>query len=238
MNLLWLTLLCSAIAYVLGSIPFSLLLGKLKGIDVRKVGSGNVGAMNLGRLLGRKWFIAAFILDMLKGLLPTIFAGWLLSEWAGVGGRFESMRSLCWLLSGMCAVLGHNYPLFLGFRGGKGVSTSFGVALGVYPALTLPAVFSFLVWVLGLALTRMSSVGSLCGAILFPVFYLLLAWRHGGPLMDRWPFLMFAFLVAGLVVGRHRANITRILAGTETKVVRPPQPQPASAEAGAPPFQG
>lgn len=228
MNLFLLTLLCSAIGYLVGSIPFSLLLGKLKGIDIRKVGSGNVGAMNLGRLLGRPWFIAAFILDMLKGLVPTLLAGWLLSAETSVGGRSEPIRSLCWLLSGMCAVLGHNYSVFLGFRGGKGVSTSLGVALGVYPALTMPAIFSFVVWVLALALTRMSSVGSLCGAILFPVFYVLLARRQESPLMDRWPFLIFTFVVAGLVVVRHRANITRILAGTETKVVRS-QPQPASA---------
>jgi len=220
MNLLLLTLLCSVIGYVVGSIPFSLLLGKLKGIDIRKVGSGNVGAMNLGRLLGRPWFIAAFILDMLKGLMPTVLAGWLIAKSASVASSSESVRSLCWLLSGMCAVLGHNYPVFLGFRGGKGVSTSLGVALGVYPALTLPAILSFVVWVLGLALTRMSSVGSISGAILFPVFYVLLEWRKGSPLMDHWPFLLFALAVAGLVLGRHRANITRILAGTETKVVR------------------
>lgn len=227
MNLWLLTLLCCAIGYVIGSIPFSLLLGKLKGVDIRKVGSGNVGAMNLGRLLGRPWFIAAFILDMLKGLVPTVMAGWLL--WmASVGDQPESIRSLCWLLSGLCAVLGHNYPVFLGFRGGKGVSTSLGVALGVYPALTLPAVFSFVVWALCLALTRMSSVGSICGAILFPVFCILLAWRQDGDLIDRWPFLLFALIVAGLVVGRHRANIARILAGTETRVVSS-APQPTSA---------
>ena len=175
-------------------------------------------------------FIAAFILDMLKGFVPTVFAGWLLSEEAGVGDRFESMRSLCWLLSGLCAVLGHNYPVFLGFRGGKGVSTSLGVALGVYPALTLPAILSFVVWVLGLALTRMSSVGSLCGAILFPVFCILLSWQQGGFLWDRWPFLLFALVVAGLVVGRHRANIARILAGTETRVVRSPSRQASAPD--------
>ncbi len=233
MTLWLLTLLCSAISYVAGSIPFSLLLGKLKGVDIRKVGSGNVGAMNLGRLLGRGWFIAAFILDLLKGLIPTILAGWLMIEWAIVGDRSEPIRSLCWLLSGLCAVIGHNYPLFLGFRGGKGVSTSLGVALGVYPALTLPAILSFGVWALGLAWTRMSSLGSICGAILFPVFYILLAWRQGGAMMDRWPFLLFAFAVAGLVVGRHRANIARILAGTEARVVRSPSNQ-ASASDTAP----
>ena len=230
MKLGLLTLLCCAIGYVIGSIPFSLLLGKLKGVDIRKIGSGNVGAMNLGRLLGRPWFIAAFILDMLKGLFPTVLAGWLLSQRAMVGDWSESIRSLCWLLSGLCAVLGHNYPLFLGFRGGKGVSTSFGVALGVYPALTLPAILSFVVWVLGLALTRMSSVGSICGAILFPVFCVLLGWRQGAAMMDRWPFLLFAFVVMGLVVGRHRANIARILAGTETRVVRPPSHQTSAPD--------
>jgi glycerol-3-phosphate acyltransferase PlsY len=234
MKLWLLTLLCSAIGYVVGSIPFSLLLGKVKGIDIRRIGSGNVGAMNLGRVLGRPWFFAAFILDMLKGLVPTVLAGWLLSDGVSVVGPSESIRSLCWLLSGMCAVLGHNYPVFLGFRGGKGVSTSLGVALGVYPALTLPAILSFVVWVLGLALTRMSSVGSICGAILFPVFYVLLAWRHGGALMDRWPLLVFAFVVSALVVGRHRVNIARILAGTETRVVRS---QPHQAPARDPQMQ-
>ena len=230
MNLWLLTLLCSAVGYVIGSIPFSLLLGKLKGVDIRKVGSGNVGAMNLGRLLGRPWFIAAFILDMLKGFAPTIIAGRILNDSEIVTDAPASIRSLCWLLSGMCAVLGHNYPVFLGFRGGKGVSTSLGVALGVYPALTLPAILSFVVWALGLALTRMSSVGSICGAILFPVFCILLAWRQGGAMMDRWPFLLFAFVVAGLVVGRHRANIARILAGTETRVVRSPSQQASSPD--------
>jgi len=230
MNLWLLTLLCSAIGYVVGSIPFSLLLGKLKGVDIRKVGSGNVGAMNLGRLLGRRWFIAAFILDMLKGFVPTVLAGWLLSQGASVGDRSESIQSLCWLLSGLCAVLGHNYPVFLGFRGGKGVSTSLGVALGVYPALTLPAILSFVVWALCLAFTRMSSVGSICGAILFPVFCALLGWRQGVAMMDRWPFLLFALVVTGLVVGRHRANIARILARTETRVVRAPSPQASSPD--------
>src|SRR3989304_3186051 len=101
MNLWLLTLLCSAIAYVVGSIPFSLLLGKLKGIDIRRIGSGNVGAMNLGRGAGRPLFFAAFILDMLKGLGPTVLAGWLLSHWVSVADSSESIRSLCWLLSGL-----------------------------------------------------------------------------------------------------------------------------------------
>ena len=213
MNLGLLTLVCCAGSYLFGSVPCSLLLGKLKGLDIRNIGSGNVGAMNLGRIAGRPWFFAAFILDMLKGLVPTLFAGRLL-----VGP--EPTRSLCWLVAGLCAVLGHNYPVFLGFRGGKGVSTSLGVALGVYPMLTLPALLSFVVWVIGLALTRMSSVGSICGAILFPVFYVLLVWKLGAALMDRWPFLAFAFTVAALVLVRHRANMARIVAGTETRVVR------------------
>ncbi len=220
MKLWLLTLLCCATSYVVGSIPFSLLLGKLKGIDVRRIGSGNVGAMNLGRVAGRPWFFAAFILDMLKGLVPTVFAGWILFRGATADGSSESIRNLLWLISGLCAVLGHNYPVFLGFRGGKGVSTSLGVALGVYPALTVPAAMSFVVWALGLALTRMSSVGSISGAILFPLFFAVVVWWNGGSLADQWPFLVFSIGVAGLVVGRHRANIARILAGTETRVVR------------------
>jgi len=215
---------CALGSYLLGAVPFALLLGRLNGIDVRKIGSGNVGAMNLGRVLGRKWFFAVFGLDMIKGLIPSLVAGWLLSGEPGS----NAVRDLCRLGIGLLAVVGHNYPVYIGFRGGKGVSTSLGVALGVYPEFTIPGIACFFVWAAGLGLTRMSSVGSISGAIAFPLFYIAWSRWRGDGLADRWPFLAFAIGIAVMVLWRHRANIARIIAGTETRVVRR-DPPPAGS---------
>lgn len=215
----WLTATaCAAGSYVVGGIPFGLLAGKLKGVDVRKIGSGNVGAMNVGRILGSQWFVAVFLMDMVKGLIPTIVAGRVLFDIAATDAPAGNVRILCWLAVAICAVLGHNYSLFLGFRGGKGVSTSMGVALGIYPELTLPALIGLGIWGFGLGLTRMSSVGSIAAGVMFPVLYCILPGRDGTPLLERWPYLLFTIVAALMVVVRHRANIGRILAGTERRV--------------------
>jgi len=210
----WITVaLCGLGSYLLGAVPFALLLGRLNGIDVRKIGSGNVGAMNLGRVLGRKWFFAVFGLDMVKGLVPSLVAGWVIStEGSAV------TRDLCRLVVGVLAVVGHNYPIYIGFKGGKGVSTSLGVALGVYPEFTLPGLICFFVWAGGLGLTRMSSVGSMAGAVAFPILFVAWSRWRGELLADRWPFLAFSMGIAVMVLWRHRANIARIAAGMETRV--------------------
>lgn len=215
-----LTSLGALCSFLVGAIPFGLLIAKLKGVDIRKIGSGNVGAMNVGRALGRRWFVAVFLLDMAKGLAPTIIVGALLQSVIGPDVPSSAVKNLCWLFVGLCAVLGHNYSPFIGFRGGKGVSTSLGVALGVYPDLTLPAMLCFGVWGLGIGLTRMSSVGSISGGLMFPVLYLVLPGRSGEPFADRWPFFLFTLVTAAFVMVRHRANISRIIAGTEARVGR------------------
>jgi len=215
---IWMVLIiCMAGSFFLGSIPFGLFVGKAHGLDVRTIGSGNVGAMNVGRILGRKWFFVVFGLDLLKGLVPTLIGGWLLAQSAEQ--RFATTVMIARLLVGIAAILGHNYSPFLGFRGGKGVSTSLGVALGVYPDLTIPAVLAFIVWVAGFGITRMSSVGSILAGVCFPIFYLVILLYRGGKVIDHWPFMAFCVLVAVLVVVRHKANIARILTGTETRVV-------------------
>jgi len=214
----WVTvIICLAGSFLLGAIPFGLSVGKAHGLDVRTIGSGNVGAMNVGRILGRKWFFVVFGLDLLKGLVPTLIGGWMLPQFTG--GTSVTTIMIARLLVGIAAILGHNYSPFLGFRGGKGVSTSLGVALGVYPDLTIPAVLAFVVWVAGFGITRMSSVGSILGGICFPIFYLAILQYRDGKVIDHWPFVAFSVLVAVLVVVRHKANIARILAGTETRVV-------------------
>src|SRR3954468_5810698 len=114
-------------AYLVGSIPFGLIVGLSKGIDPRKAGSNNIGATNVGRLLGGKFFALVFFLDMLKGLLPMLAAGFAL-QW-----RAQSqIHYILWLLVGFAAIAGHMFSIFLKFKGGKGVATGAGVALGVF----------------------------------------------------------------------------------------------------------
>lgn len=212
----WLVLfLCTLASFLLGSIPFGLLVGFAHGVDVRTIGSGNVGAMNVGRILGRQWFIVVFVLDLLKGLIPTLIGGWMLLGNANSVSIQTAMIGR--LIVGLASILGHNYSPFLHFRGGKGVSTSLGVALGVYPDLSVPAVLAFLVWAAGFGVTRMSSVGSILGGLFFPLFYLGYLNHRGENVSEHWPFVAFSVLVALLVVLRHKANIARIFAGTENR---------------------
>ncbi len=212
---------CAVGSFLSGSVPVGLLVGKLKGVDVRKVGSGNIGAMNVARALGSRWFVVVFGLDLVKGLVPTLGMGMLLSQGWAMTEMTEAVRDVCWLGVGICAVFGHNYSPFVGFAGGKGVSTSLGVALGIYPDLTIPAGCCFLVWVLGISITRMSSVGSILGGVMFPVLYVALAGRLDGTREVRGVLLVFTLVTAGLIVVRHRANIARIASGTEPRIGRP-----------------
>jgi acyl-phosphate glycerol 3-phosphate acyltransferase len=133
--------------YLVGGIPFGFLVGRLHGLDIRKAGSGNIGATNVGRLLGRKWGILVFVLDVCKGLLPTLGLGQFLPGAEGLAGWSPAVVNTAWLAGGVACILGHNFPIYLRFRGGKGVATSLGVVLGVYPYLTVSGLCAFGVWV-------------------------------------------------------------------------------------------
>ena len=197
--------------YLVGSIPFGLLVGLARGVDVRRAGSGNIGATNVGRLLGGRFFALVFVLDVLKGMVPVLAAGGVL----GFRAR-DPLGYVLWLSVGFAAVLGHMFSVFLGFRGGKGVATSTGLTLGLWPYYTLPGLLAAGVWGVAFWRTRIVSLGSILGAIAFPLAYAalgLLLWRDR--LSAQWPLLAFAVLVAVLIVFRHRSNIARLRAGTE-----------------------
>ena len=132
-------------AYLLGSVPFGMLIAAAHGIDLRKVGSGNIGATNLSRALGRRWAYVCFVLDLAKGLLPTLAAGIWLDGIAGANGL------LAQLAVGCAAITGHVFPVYLRFKGGKGVATSFGVALGLWPYYTICAAITLAIWVVRLS---------------------------------------------------------------------------------------
>ena len=156
------------IAYLVGSIPFSYLIGRARGIDIRAHGSGNPGATNLGRVLGGRFFVAGFALDMTKGLTPTLLTGWLLGTLGTM--RVEGADAWIWLGVMGAAVLGHMFTPWLGFKGGKGVATGLGAMLGIMPAMTVPAVGALVVFGVTLMLWRMVGVASPVAAASLPLW--------------------------------------------------------------------
>jgi len=204
-------------AYLLGSVPFAFLIARAHGKDLRTIGSGNLGATNLARAVGRKWGYFCFALDVLKGLVPMILAGALLVN-------ADSPAHLAgWLAVGLAAILGHVFPIYLRFKGGKGVATSFGVALGLWPYFTICALVALLVWLVVVFLWRYVSLASICAALAFPVALLLgMLARPDWQAATLWPLLVAAILIPLLVILRHRDNIRRLLTGTEAKIHRKP----------------
>ena len=192
--------LLMAAAYLMGSIPCGLLIARLKGVDLQKVGSGNIGATNVYRCVGKAWGVAAFVLDAVKGFVPAFVFPRLM----------ESAPPWLGLACGIAAVAGHNWPVWLKFKGGKGVSTSAGMLLGIAPAAVG---VGFAVFALTVALTRFVSLGSILAAIAVPAAYL---WMNGAE--NR--LLAGALVVMGaLVIFKHRANVGRLLRGIEPRIV-------------------
>ena len=187
--------------YLLGSIPFGFLMGKWKGVDLRKAGSGNIGATNALRILGKPAGSAVLALDALKGAL----ACWLSSGVVdGVGG---AATPLIPIIAGFAAVLGHNYTCWLRFKGGKGIATSAGVLLALTPGGLGISLGTFLIL---LAFTRTVSIGSIGAAAVLPVG----TWLCGG----RGALLVITATMGLLAIYKHRANIQRLIAGTEPRI--------------------
>jgi glycerol-3-phosphate acyltransferase PlsY len=201
------------VAYLLGSLPFAFLIARSAGKDLRTIGSGNIGATNLARAVGRKWGYFCFALDVLKGLVPVALVRVL------VGASNTPVLLSLWLTVGIAAILGHVFPVYLRFKGGKGVATSFGVALGLWPYFTLCALVALMVWVVVVRIWRYVSLASISAAVVFPIALVLgiLAvpdWHFA----SLWPLLVAAIVIPILVIVRHRENIRRLAAGTESKV--------------------
>ena len=190
-------------AYLLGSVPFGYLIGRFRGIDIRKQGSGNIGATNVFRVVGKPWGILAFLLDFGKGLASVLLLPGLLLRVAP-GADAGLLAVTC----AVAAIAGHNGTLFLGFRGGKGIATSAGALAGI---AGLPVLVGVVVWVVALLLTRYVSVASIAAACALAAAGWV--WRAPGALL-----VPVALTVLGcLAVYRHKANIQRLLAGTENR---------------------
>jgi glycerol-3-phosphate acyltransferase PlsY len=210
--------------YLLGSIPFAWVIGKTKGVDIRTVGSKNIGATNLGRTLGTIYFWYAFLLDAAKGFFPVLVAALLVRRWNSSLFSEQGLPYWAPLLTGIACVVGHLLPLYLKFKGGKGVATGFGVVLGFWPLYTIAGLLAGVFFVFMLLLYRYISLASMTAAAAFALFVAILgSWNNRWidtwlPMKDRLPLIAVACLFALLIVFRHRGNLSRLIKGTEPKV--------------------
>lgn len=208
-------------AYLAGSVPFGLLVARMvAGIDIRTQGSGNIGATNVGRLLGAKWGVTVLLLDALKGLLPV----WLIPM--ALAGDDSARLILLRVLAGVATILGHMFPCWLGFKGGKGVATSLGVVVMIAPVASLTALGGFIVSML---LSRIVSLSSIVASIAFAVCQMLRL--DVDPLVPaQLPVILFSLAVPLLIIGRHWSNIGRLLRGEEKRFQfggrKPEAPEP------------
>lgn len=196
-------------SYLLGSIPFGYLAGKFAGIDIRKFGSGNVGATNVVRVLGKKYGYPVFVLDFLKGFgavrISMLMATGPLPEW--------NSPEIFGIAAAMSCVIGHLYPPWLKFKGGKGVATAAGALFALAPIV---GVIGVVIWMVMFWVTRYVSLASVTAAVALPVVILVISWRS----QNAKAIFYFSVCVAAVVIWRHRSNLLRLLRGTEPRFTR------------------
>lgn len=198
------------ISYLIGSVPAGYLAGRIAGIDIRKAGSGNIGATNLLRVLGKRYGYPVFLFDFAKGTAAVEISILIFKSIH----HAEVSRELCAILAGVSSVIGHSYPMWLGFKGGKGVATSFGVVFGLIP---LAALIAVMVWLITFGTTRYVSVASMTAALALPITVLVMLYVK---LLSGLTLLLFSICLAAIVIWRHRSNLSRLMSGTEPRFER------------------
>ena len=197
-------------AYLTGSIPFAMIIAKAYGKDLRKIGSGNIGATNLSRAVGKKWACLCFILDTAKGLIPMLIVSKIISS------PPTTTELLLSLLVGCAAIAGHIFPVYIKFKGGKGVATSFGVAMGLWPYYSFCALIAMACWISSVLIWRYISLASIIAAVSFPIALITIlnkTWQF----QNLWPLFIAAIIIPLMVIIRHRENVIRIIKGQEHK---------------------
>ena len=200
----------AALAYLLGSFPAGYIAGRLAGIDIQKVGSGNVGATNVTRVLGKRFGYPVFVLDFAKGLGAVVLAV-IMGKASHSSAQFVD---LCGAIGAVCSVIGHSYSIWLGFSGGKGVATLMGALFGIN---WLTALIVCLVWIVAFQTTRYVSFASIAAAVALPVTLAIMLFLKELPTPIP---LYFSFFLGTIVILRHRSNLSRLLKGTEPRFVR------------------
>lgn len=190
------------VAYIVGATPFGFLAGKMKGIDIRQHGSGNIGATNVLRVLGKPVGITVLVLDVMKGLVPVIVA------------KLVSDSSLVHIATAMAAILGHNYTFWLGFKGGKGIATTGGAILPIMPWALIAAVLG---WIIVLKISRYVSLASIAAALIIPLTLVV-----ENLITETWEWNIFGFgmFVCLLAIWKHRSNIGRLIRGEENRFAK------------------
>jgi glycerol-3-phosphate acyltransferase PlsY len=198
------------LSYLIGSFPTGYLVGRLAGIDIRKVGSGNIGATNVLRVLGKPSGYTVFIFDFVKGTVAVTLSILIVSRVRPACHETE----LVGIITGVLCVIGHSYPVWLGFKGGKGVATSVGVLFGLMP---VAAIIVMLVWLITFQTTKYVSVASIVAAIALPlvVFIMVHVRKTNGMTL-----VYFSVCLTALIIWRHRSNLSRLMKGTEQSFKR------------------
>jgi acyl phosphate:glycerol-3-phosphate acyltransferase len=197
-------------SYLLGTIPAGYLAGRTAGIDIRKHGSGNIGATNVTRVLGKRYGYPVFAADFLKGFgavrMSILVGTRMLPDWTS--------PEIFGILAAISSVIGHSFPIWLNFNGGKGVATSAGALFGLVPVVTL---IGAAIWMLIFWLTRYVSLASISAAVALPLLILIKTWlsQTAGK-----PLFYFSLFLAAIVIWRHRSNVSRLVRGTEPRFTR------------------
>ena len=202
-------------AYAVGATPFGVIIARIKGVDLQGRGSGNVGATNVSRVIGRSYGVLCFVLDVAKGLVPTLVVGTIVG---GDGVPSPAAQAL-WLAAGLGCICGHVFSFYLKFRGGKGVATSLGVVMGIFPYFTYAGLAALAVWLVVTGVSRFVSLGSIVAAAAFvPLFAGISHFCLDTSPLALWPLGVFATAMALLIILRHRTNIHRLLRHNEPRI--------------------
>ena len=211
-------------SYLLGSIPCGLLISQSQGLDIREHGSRNIGATNVWRVMGKKWGLLAFVGDTAKGWLAVLLGMWLAARWSvtlDLPHGHILPPDFAGITAALGCILGHTFPVWLRFKGGKGVATSLGVILGMMP---LAELIDFAIWGVVFKVSRYVSLASIVAAGALPVAVIGLMFfgpAQGWGAVHGWGNFYFAVAAAALVIKRHTANLQRLRAGTELRVGAP-----------------
>ncbi|MCH1508144.1 MAG: glycerol-3-phosphate 1-O-acyltransferase PlsY [Akkermansiaceae bacterium] len=202
------------LGFLLGSIPFGLLMGKLKGIDIRQHGSGNIGATNVFRTLGKQLGITCLLLDFTKGLVPVLIAKNMVEP---MMAEQQFTAQSIEVLTALASIMGHNYSPWIGFKGGKGIATTAGAITALMP---FGLVLLILVWATFTFTTKYVSVGSIAAAASLPILVITGSAYHGKLANGTWnkPLFIFSLIAAILAIWKHRANIARLKSGAENRI--------------------
>ena len=209
-------------AYLIGSLPFGFWIAKLKGIDIRDHGSGNIGATNVFRNLGPRYGVLVLILDIAKGLLPVLIGSSVILEKIPIDPSVvndkEALEGFVYVTLAISTIIGHNYTFWLGFKGGKGIATSAGALIPFLPEVLIG---SFIIWIVVFFTSRYVALASILAALSLPILTYLLDHNYIFPdINSSLPVLLFGVLAGLMALWRHKSNIQRIIKGEEDKFRR------------------